>query len=1200
MNNPPPTTRLATPRSYLDLQIPMGDDSDLGWGIEADVCDCFYNFVNPRTASMFGIDHPMSVAQWVQSGWRKIPIFDDDGGCNFTPSDETLVYPVFQGLCMGWSWALFFAQQAVSFIAAGRIERPINEVRDRMPMPDIQQQPCVGVYVDNIAIVGLQQDDVQQAADRVETYFREANIPLAWTSNKPLQVFETVGMVIDFKRRIIRNKPSRLWRAFLSGREILKRGRISVKLLERWLGHMTAVFMLAPYGLSCFFHIYKFIADNRDKRAYIWDSVRTEMRLALGVMWLARSSIQFDPIRQVDVGDSSTSAFALLTTFATHNEIRDAVRWREVWRFCAMPDKLKEAVRRGDRQEIINLLEDLHEPPSDEQGVVRPGIPWGAGLMTQYAQWLTETIDDSSWLRTSAIRSQFRAKVRRRIQVDVPALVPPISDELCRKSRFTLLWRKRWRNSNTHINVKEARVAVSSLKRTARVKQLHNKLKLTLTDNMAGLCALERGRSSSFQLNLVCRSAAAYQFGSGIRWRLRHIETLRNPADEDSRFDKPDKKSKTSKPLAGDAVPDEEVHLTQNSSGPCLGMMTSPTPSSSSGTSNRQRNCNSKNHRKGVFLEIFSGTARLTAAVREAGFACAPAIDILYGSHHDLRRRATQLALLSWIKAGWISVVHLGTPCTVFSRARHCIRDTERAREKERVGLEFAWFTAEVIETCRQHNIKWSLENPRFSRLFEVPVLATSLRDSFVVDLDFCRYGEPYRKATRIHTNNPDLLTLKKGCNHKKHDIVLRGSERIIENGKKISVPKTKNAGAYPYELVKVWAQIIGPDLCLPHRDAQTNIAQCFQDLFAATTKGKYLSQSLQTASEIDPHFYFIKSGISTRHVKESGGNARKVKLTGVDIRGNSIRESLPKHLKLKALKVKNPTLCKYKECVDKFMEYASHKRWHLKNVDNTDKKLAEYFAELLESGAPFNTASYTLFGYILLKTDECVADKFLYPRARSALKGWSSRHPQSSRTGADPLIWYLIANHIADKSPPAAAALLLQLETYARPSEILKAKRRDVIAPASRACKYWGLIFGNSQFSEMTKAKQQDDTVLLDSLDRNYAPKVLKMAASHCAQDDQFLFGPISLAQYEDLFKQSRAAVGLASFSLTPHCVRHSGPSVDFLHRARSATEIQTRGRWKTQKSILRYQKPGQMLAKKHWSPRCENFNNIIPQAEI
>ena len=268
-------------------------------------------------------------------------------------------------------------------------------------------------------------------------------------------------------------------------------------------------------------------------------------------------------------------------------------------------------------------------------------------------------------------------------------------------------------------------------------------------------------------------------------------------------------------------------------------------------------------------------------------------------------------------------------------------------------------------------------------------------------------------------------------------------------------------------------------------------------------------------------------------------------------------------------------------------MEFASHRGWQLKNAASTDKRLAEYFTDLFESGAPFNTASYTLFGYILLKTDECVVDKFLHPRARAALKGWSSRHPQGSRTGADPLIWFLIADHIANKSPPAAAALLLQLDTYARPSEILKVKLRDVIAPSSRSCKYWGLIFGNSQYSEMTKTKQQDDTVLLDSLDRNYAPRVLKMVSSQCTQNEQLLFGAISLSQFEDLFKEARGAVGLASFSLTPHCVRHSGPSVDFLHRARSATEIQTRGRWKTQKSILRYQKPGQMLARMRKIPK-------------
>ena len=68
-------------------------------------------------------------------------------------------------------------------------------------------------------------------------------------------------------------------------------------------------------------------------------------------------------------------------------------------------------------------------------------------------------------------------------------------------------------------------------------RSLHGKIKVTLTDNLAALCSLEKGRSSSYHLNRICRQACSYQLGTGIRWRLRHVETLRNPADKDSRFD---------------------------------------------------------------------------------------------------------------------------------------------------------------------------------------------------------------------------------------------------------------------------------------------------------------------------------------------------------------------------------------------------------------------------------------------------------------------------------------------------------------------------------------------------------------------------------------------------------------------------------------------------------------------------------------
>jgi hypothetical protein len=63
--------------------------------------------------------------------------------------------------------------------------------------------------------------------------------------------------------------------------------------------------------------------------------------------------------------------------------------------------------------------------------------------------------------------------------------------------------------------------------------------KLTVSDNMATVSALSKGRSSSFKMNKLCKVAAAFQLGCGMLWHLRHVETKRNVADEPSRnFDR--------------------------------------------------------------------------------------------------------------------------------------------------------------------------------------------------------------------------------------------------------------------------------------------------------------------------------------------------------------------------------------------------------------------------------------------------------------------------------------------------------------------------------------------------------------------------------------------------------------------------------------------------------------------------------------
>ena len=187
------------------------------------------------------------------------------------------------------------------------------------------------------------------------------------------------------------------------------------------------------------------------------------------------------------------------------------------------------------------------------------------------------------------------------------------------------------------------------------------------------------------------------------------------------------------------------------------------------------------------------------------------------------------------------------------------------------------------------------------------------------------------------------------------------------------------------------------------------------------------------------------------------------------------------------------------------------------------------------------------------------------------------------------------MADTIADECVEGAAALLLQLDTYARPSEVVQLTRRDIIKPTTKHCKYWGVIFGNSEIDAFTKTGTQDDTVLLDSHDREFAQTVLAWLIRSRPSPDDELFPDLDLSSYEALFRNARQKLHLQQFGLTPHAVQHSGPSADFLSRSRSAAEIQSRGRWKTAKSIQRYQKPGQMLAKMNRIPE-----HIWPEARL
>jgi hypothetical protein len=212
---------------------------------------------------------------------------------------------------------------------------------------------------------------------------------------------------------------------------------------------------------------------------------------------------------------------------------------------------------------------------------------------------------------------------------------------------------------------------------------------------------------------------------------------------------------------------------------------------------------------------LFSGTAGLSKAFAEAGFLVFSDFDIDRGHRFDLTSAVVQKEILRAIRQGFFWYVHLGTPCSVWSRARHNIVNQARARHKENIGVELALFSAVVAHTCEQHAVFWSIENPRNSRLWDFDPIAelNALDSTVMVETVHCAYQtSPFHlKPTKILTNFRSLESLSASCPGGHTHRVLEGQERFLDSqGVWRSRCRTSGAGAYPPRLCQAWAHAAG------------------------------------------------------------------------------------------------------------------------------------------------------------------------------------------------------------------------------------------------------------------------------------------------------------------------------------------------------------------------------------------------------
>lgn len=181
-------------------------------------------------------------------------------------------------------------------------------------------------------------------------------------------------------------------------------------------------------------------------------------------------------------------------------------------------------------------------------------------------------------------------------------------------------------------------------------------------------------------------------------------------------------------------------------------------------------------------LELFAGTARITTSLLKRGMLAFP-IDICIDSGHNVFDIHLQHKLLHWVQGGYVQFIWLGIPCTSFTRARKDdglgpgpLRSDEFVSglpwlspndlRKVREGNELLRISLRLLHACELARVPYALENPASSFIWDMPGMKTFLSKFSVtqVFLDYCQYGEPWKKPTSVIGNFWDLRPLQRRC----------------------------------------------------------------------------------------------------------------------------------------------------------------------------------------------------------------------------------------------------------------------------------------------------------------------------------------------------------------------------------------------------------------------------------------------------
>jgi hypothetical protein len=249
---------------------------------------------------------------------------------------------------------------------------------------------------------------------------------------------------------------------------------------------------------------------------------------------------------------------------------------------------------------------------------------------------------------------------------------------------------------------------------------------------------------------------------------------------------------------------------------------------------------------------------------------------------------------------------------------------------------------------------------------------------------------------------------------------------------------------------------------------------------------------------------------------------------------------------------------------VRKFLEWALKEDLPFVTMIDKDHAMSEYLSMKCyddDVGPAVGDAALNGLMYLFPEYRGCM------PRAWRCLLGWHRIHIHGEGSPLPIEILACVSDEMRLAGAlDAADALDLAVDCYLRSMEFLNLCAEDVIILRERGAVEATLRLGVAERGESAKTGMRQG-VRVDS------PHVVAMLVRRKA----------NLAPGERLFKLSKPAFVKAWVSAgdklgidlgPPHSIRHSGPAHDAATAYRTMWQIQRRGRWASERSVLRYAK--------------------------